>query len=529
MKKASCSEFVCEAARRLCGPSSRERAVAGFWEFLGGHLPVTSMILGHVSPQVLPARVIARCLPGRADLPGGKQPVASSRIRQLSEIPRDLLARADSRRGLHIESAGHPMAAFAAAAASPRLAPAPLFMLRLREGDRIFGSAVFFYSGTNPFNGEHLEKLRALRLPLLVALRQWEQTDELRESREKTRGADPQRMRPGVSPRSEIIGAEGGLRRVMEMISRAGPAGVPVLISGETGTGKEIIAKAVHGLSSRSGRPFVAVNCGGIPPSLVDSELFGHVRGAFTGAVSNRKGRFERAHGGTIFLDEIGELPLDAQSRLLRVLQEGVVERVGGGAPVPVDFRLISATNRDLLRMIGEGRFREDLYYRLRVVCIRIPPLRERRRDIPLLADHLLRRAARRFGIPPPPLGDGEIARLAGYSWPGNVRELRNMLEEALVLAPEGPLRFRLEDGKRREEREEEELPRLDENLAGYFRRLLKSCGGRIGGPGGAAERAGLNPNTLRSRLDRLGVPYRRRKNAPEQFNFEKLDRSAGT
>lgn len=352
-----------------------------------------------------------------------------------------------------------------------------------------------------------------MRVPLLMGINNWFQYNELKAIKEQI-WEENIRLRQQLRgiPSVDVIGASGGLRRVMEKVHLAGPTDVPVLISGETGTGKEVIARAVHSLSPRHDKPFVDVNCGGIPLSLIDSELFGHVKGSFTGAVSDHKGRFERAKGGTIFLDEIGELPLDVQARLLRVLQERTIERVGGNVSVPVDFRLIAATNRDLEKMVEVGSFREDLYYRLRVISLRLPPLRERKQDIPLLLDHLLRRSAQRLGILPPVLAPGEMSRLVEYRWPGNVRELQNVIEEALVLMPSGPLNFWTDDDSRRISSDVSEILTFDENMAAYFHRLLKSCNGRISGPGGAAEKSGVNPNTLRSKLVKLGIPFGRDK-----------------
>ncbi len=212
-----------------------------------------------------------------------------------------------------------------------------------------------------------------------------------------------------------------------------------VLITGETGTGKELIARAIHRRSPRSSRPFVSVNCGAIPPSLITSELFGHERGAFTGAVQRHLGRFELADGGTIFLDEVGELPPETQIALLRVLQERTFERVGGGKPIPVDVRVIAATNRDLDRAMSDGSFRDDLYYRLSVFPLQVPPLRDRREDIPLLIEYLTQRYAAKMGKKITSVSRKTIDLLTAYDWPGNVRELQNVIQRAVILC-EGTL-----------------------------------------------------------------------------------------
>ncbi len=232
-----------------------------------------------------------------------------------------------------------------------------------------------------------------------------------------------------------LIGQSPAFRALMETLRQAAAAHATVLLVGESGTGKELAARALHELSPRASGPFVAVNCGAIPETLLEAELFGVEKGAFTGALARREGRFERAHGGTLFLDEVGELSLSAQVKLLRVLQEGEIERLGGSGPITVDVRVVSATRRELPREVAEGRFREDLYYRLNVVEVRIPPLASRREDVPLLADHFLRRFAAKNAKPLRGLSAEALQALEDYAWPGNVRELEHAVERAVVLA----------------------------------------------------------------------------------------------
>jgi DNA-binding NtrC family response regulator len=234
---------------------------------------------------------------------------------------------------------------------------------------------------------------------------------------------------------SGIVGHSKGFLRVLDQAARVSQRNTSVLIQGETGTGKELVARAIHHNSQRSSRPFVPINCGAIPRDLVESELFGYVRGAFTGALANKAGRFEAADGGTIFLDEVGELPLEAQVKLLRVLQEGEVHRLGANHPVKVDVRVIAATHRDLSAMVEDETFREDLYYRLAVIPLRIPPLRERREDIPEMIDTLFQRARERHGLLDVRMASAVRQRLIAYTWPGNVRQLENVLERLLVLS----------------------------------------------------------------------------------------------
>src|SRR5262249_48972790 len=233
----------------------------------------------------------------------------------------------------------------------------------------------------------------------------------------------------------EIIGQSPALTAVLENVRRVAPTDATVLITGETGTGKELIARAIHSISKRKDKPLIKINCAALPTGLVESELFGHEKGAFTGAIARRVGRFELAQGGTIFLDEIGEIPPEAQVKLLRVLQEREFDRVGGSSPIRVDVRVIAATNRDLLKAVREKTFREDLYYRLSVFPLQLPPLRDRREDIPSLALFLVNKFASRIGKRIDGVSKETMGRLLAYAWPGNVRELENIIERAVILA----------------------------------------------------------------------------------------------
>jgi two-component system nitrogen regulation response regulator NtrX len=243
------------------------------------------------------------------------------------------------------------------------------------------------------------------------------------------------RLRDVVRSKFEIVGTSYGIRAVTEKIERVGKTPARVLITGENGTGKELVARAIHSLSTRAKGAFVEVNCAAIPAELIESELFGHMKGSFTGAVADRAGKFEQAHGGTLFLDEIGDMSLAAQAKVLRVLQDGVVTRIGGSKPNQVDVRVLAATNKDVETEIAAGRFREDLYYRLNVVPIHVPPLRERREDIPLLISHFITQLTGPGGLAPRAMSEDAVTRLGQLDWPGNVRELRNTIERLLILA----------------------------------------------------------------------------------------------
>ena len=304
---------------------------------------------------------------------------------------------------------------------------------------------------------------------------------------------------------SGIVGSSGALKEVLPLIAQVAPTDSTVLLVGETGTGKELFARAIHDASRRASHSMIKVNCGGFAPGLVDSELFGHERGAFTGATQRRMGRFELANRGTLFLDEVAELPPETQVKLLRVLQEREIERVGGERTIRVDVRLIAATHRDLDQEVARERFRADLYYRLNVLPIRIPPLRERPEDIEPLAGHFLGHFGRRMGKKLRGFSQGSLTRLQRYDWPGNIRELQNVIERACVLA-KGQVVDVPDPAPAATQRRAWHAVTLEEAEEAHIGRTLEQTGWRIEGPGGAAELLGLRPSTLRSRIKRLGI-----------------------
>ena len=321
----------------------------------------------------------------------------------------------------------------------------------------------------------------------------------------------------------KIVGADRGLKEVMRQIYQVAPLDTPCLLLGETGTGKEVIAAAVHRMSRRHRGPFIKVNCGAIPATLLDSELFGYEKGAFTGAVARKRGVIERAHRGTLFLDEIGELSAEAQVRLLRVLQEKEFDRVGGDGTVKVDVRIIAATHRDLIWMMREQQFRADLFFRLQVFPITLPPLRERKEDIPALVAHFIQKKAQEMKRRPIPVPAPEaMSRLMDYDWPGNIRELENTVERALIFDTGDQIFFQeigvlkqteatvLTPQKSREELALQKQPPdelvLDEVVKDHIRSVLAQCHGRISGEKGAAKVMNINPSTLRKKMRKLGI-----------------------
>lgn len=314
----------------------------------------------------------------------------------------------------------------------------------------------------------------------------------------------------------DIIGGSSGLRKVMQQVQLVAPTDATVLITGESGTGKELVARAIHEQSVRRERPLIRLNCSAVPEGLFESEFFGHVKGAFTGALKDKPGRFELADGGTLFLDEIGEVPLAMQAKLLRVLQEQELERVGDTRTRKVNVRVIAASNRNLKKEVDEARFRQDLFYRLSVFPIEVPPLRERREDIAPLVAHFIRQSARRMNRPEPQLTKAALDRLTSYDWPGNVRELQNTVERAIILWREGPLAFDLPAYLAHQNTEQQPKPAADavpltrDELKRQERETiinaLKQTDGKVSGPGGAAQLLAMKPSTLSSRISSLGI-----------------------
>ena len=374
----------------------------------------------------------------------------------------------------------------------------------IRDRSLVVGAVIVFRDVSQRRDAD--EKLRAALA----------EVDRLRERLELENAYLQEEIRIETNPRG-IIGRSDAIQKTLVQVKLVAPTSANVMITGESGTGKELIARAIHEASGRSDRPLIRVNCAAIPRELFESEFFGHVKGAFTGAVRDRIGRFELADGGTLFLDEVGEIPLELQGKLLRVLQEGHFERVGEERTRSVDVRLIAATNRALKEEIARGRFREDLYFRLNVFPIESVPLRERREDIPLLAQHFLTSEGKAFKAHLR-LSEGDARRLSRYDWPGNVRELQNVIERAAILAQSGRLRIDLPDHQGFNPTAGPGRPRADarpsvltdeamrEQERANILAALQATGGKIFGRGGAAELMDIKPTTLASRMKALGI-----------------------
>ena len=318
--------------------------------------------------------------------------------------------------------------------------------------------------------------------------------------------------RPAAIPiYPEIIGESSELQQTLRLVSRVAPTNSTVLILGETGTGKELVARAIHNDSSRKAKPMIKVNCATLPANLIESELFGHERGSFTGATERRIGKFELAHNSTLFLDEIGELPLGLQVKLLRALQEKEIERIGSRTTIEVDVRIVAATNRDLEKELEEGRFRADLYYRLHIFPIHLPSLRNRRDDIPLLVMHFVQKHSKKTGRKITMISKSVLEQIVNYDWPGNVRELEHVIERSILLSDNEMLTqlylgTRNQNGLTRRSENEFVAKTIEENERDHILDMLRYCKGRVAGYKGAARILGVPASTLSSKLKRLGI-----------------------
>ena len=500
-------DFFYQATLRICGNLEIEAAMHTLLHYLKKFMPITKMYLQHYDDDFHAMRSIAY-----ADMTEYHK---LDLLTPLSKTAGDLAKNAPADQDAFLLEdpqsfpVSHEMSQFHG------LQSTSVMLLVLRTTVTTLGYFVFISDGGEKFTKEHLEFTQMLKQPLVIAMSNTLKHREVIKLNELL--ADDNRYLHGELRRlsgDEIVGANFGLKNVMHKVQLVAALDSPVLLLGETGTGKDVIANSIHYSSSRSNGPFVSVNCGAIPDTLIDSELFGHEKGAFTGALSQKRGRFERADKGTIFLDEIGELPLQAQVRLLKVLQSREIERVGGVKTIPLDIRIIAATNRDLEEMVKHQLFREDLWFRLNVFPIWLPPLRDRQMDIPALIQHFISLKTRELKLATNPnLAPGAIDPLMTYHWPGNVRELENIIERAMILNPAGPLSFEhLNPGQPKKSLGSNKLGNttdtLDTVISQHIRQVLIETKGKVSGRTGAAALLGINPSTLRNRMIKLGIDY---------------------
>ena len=520
------NEFFKEAVLRICGNLKIEEAMSDCLDYIQDYMPVKMMYMQMYEHDLGAMRTIAEATP----LSSKKLDIITPLPQQAKEAfeqwePNNLPEVLMLNKPLN-QPVSKAMLQFHDIGISPILVMALMFekstfeqpvlineikigqSKRMLKRGKALGSLILV--GDADYNKEHVELFKILKKPFTITMSNAIQHKKLLEIKEILEN-DNQYLEKELYhfTKGTIIGENNGLKKTIEMARQVAITDSPVLLNGETGVGKDIIANAIHQLSSRKNGPLIIVNCGAIPGSLIDSELFGHEKGAFTGAETMKKGKFERAHKGTIFLDEVGELPLLAQVKLLRVLQNKEIERVGGVSTITVDIRIITATNRNLEEMIKENIFREDLWFRLNVFPITIPPLRKRKQDIPLLINYFIKKKTKELKlIETPKLKPDSMYKLMIYSWPGNVRELENIIERSLILRVDGYIDPA--DLINIKKPDTDTSVKLDDVVKGHILKILEQTNGKIHGPKGVAEILGMNANTLRGRMDKLGIDYKK-------------------
>ncbi|MCL2915785.1 sigma-54 dependent transcriptional regulator [Shewanella corallii] len=499
-----------EATQRLCASLQLEKSLEHYFHYMKQKLPIDGIFMNLFQPEQRQIQFIAHANNESAQALEQCVPLTEEMCQVLSQPDRPVIRIIN-----HIETDGVTFHV------APRVFPdiQSLILMRMICDDTHLGVVGYYSKTPNSFRAIHADLIESHMHPLaLITAFNLQGRNLLAQNQQLAEQNDT--LKRSLEVKNGVIGADAGLKRVMEQVQAIAHLDTSVLILGETGVGKEVIANAVHEHSTRAGKPFIKVNCGAIPDSLLDSELFGYEKGAFTGAEQRKQGYFEQADGGTIFLDEIGELPLSAQVRLLRVLQNSTITRVGGYESIELNIRVIAATHRDLQHMVQDGEFRQDLWYRLAIFPIQIPPLRQRTSDIPLLAQFAVEKMTAKFNLPNlPRIHSDQLSLLSRYPWPGNVREMMNVIERAVIQHPEGPLDFSFLMPSEPEvvtcdnqqviidpSRAGDKLVPLELMMQKYISHALKVCGGKVYGSGGAAEMLAVNPNTLRSKMKKLGI-----------------------
>ncbi|SEA30296.1 Transcriptional regulator containing GAF, AAA-type ATPase, and DNA-binding Fis domains [Desulfuromusa kysingii] len=506
--------FFKEITLRICSSLSSQTALLRVYNFLQDWMKLNEMYFVMLDPELRSLRTIAHILEGEI-FPNASPILLSEELWNWVRGSSEPIIMNPDRYPV-VNTLG-PLVGL-----NPEKMTDLIIPLRI-DGDRVGHLALRSYV-PNSYTEEHLNLLSSVTQPFALALgnalaheEALRLKDLIQDEKEFLQQEMTNEKREATS---EFIKENVGLREINKQIQQVAPFANTILILGETGTGKEVIANAIHYSSPRKNGPYIKVNCGAIPDELIDNELFGHEKGAFTGATQAQRGRFERASGGTIFLDEIGDLPLHAQARLLRVLQNHEVVRVGGGSPIKIDIRVIAATHRDLDKMVEENLFRSDLLFRLNVFPILIPPLRQRKEDIPEMVKYLVARKQKELGITTVPVVEPEaLEKLKDYSWPGNCRELENVIESELIRnRGESCMTFDALNcykqlGQATCEISTPISPRshkLDDIISAHIQEVLERTKGQVHGEGGAAEILGINPSTLRSRIHKLGIRYKK-------------------
>jgi len=511
------NEFFKDATKRICCQLGIEEAMQCSLHFLGDFMPADRMMYTLFDPGLSAARVVAAVTKKGEIHMDFLIPLSKEAQKKNAELVETFKKEEVPHRIILVKNNVFENQLYKEVFMPMDENVSSLILLPMELHGNVFGGGllVLATSGENKFSEEHKDLISTLKEPFSIAMSNALKHREVLKLKELLID-DNRYLHHEMRKLSgeEIIGSNYGLKDVMHKVQQVSNLDCPVLLHGETGVGKDVIANAIHYTSSRSKGPFISINCGAIPDSLIDSELFGHEKGAFTGAIAQKRGRFERAENGTIFLDEVGELPPAVQVRLLRVLQNKEIERVGGTLTIKLNIRIIAATNRNLEEMIASKTFREDLWFRLNVFPIHVPPLRERRVDIPAFVQYFIEQISKEMKLKKyPSIVPGALDSLMLYDWPGNVRELQNVIERAIIINPEGPIEFDSITAKPSgADLSNMEAINLDKAIANHIMKVLNLTNGKVHGKGGAAEKLGVNPSTLRNRMNKLGIDYKRGK-----------------
>lgn len=504
-------DFFREITLRICGTLEIQKGIQQCFGLLQQYMPIDSIYLERFEQDLFAMRVVAYACQNSCEQKDVLVPLPEESKILMEDYVKSVKTKAvESVQVFNRPDEVPQMIKMQTILGEP---PSSVLSLPLIIEDNYLGAVDIYAAGKDRFEENHIRLFSMLREPFSIAMSNVLRYREV--LRLKNHLAEHNQYLHSELRQlrgDEIIGARFGLKEVVEKARQVAPMDSPVLITGETGVGKDVIANAIHCSSSRSNGPYVKINCGAIADNLIDSELFGHEKGAFTGAINLKRGCFERAERGTVFLDEIGELPLQAQTRLLRVLQDKEIVRVGGEVTINLNVRVIAATNRNLVEMVKNGHFREDLWFRLNVFPIWVPPLRRRKSDIPELVQYFIEKKSIELKLPTiPQIGPNGLEPLFDYHWPGNVRELANIIERELIVNPYGPIYFenitRLDNHSTEIQLDNDsEILKLDEINIQHIKRVLNFTKGKIHGNSGAAELLGINPGTLRSRMKKLGI-----------------------
>ena len=504
-------KFFIEAINILCSSLDVRLTMDRFWHLIKKHMPVNRLSLGMIEPEFKRIRHIIVTTEEGTEWANESFPASEKAHAFLKTAVQSGPIIIDDMRS-H-EALGSIMGTMPSHIDAPDDDALSILALPLMIEGKIIGNLGLNCWGAKQYTREHADLLAPLQEPLALILTNSLHHREVMRLQEILAEENRFLYKELSGSSDHVIGKDFGLKQVMESVSQAASRDVPILLLGETGTGKEVIANVIHSFSGRRKGPFIKVNCGAIPDNLIDSELFGHEKGAFTGAFEQKKGKFERANQGTIFLDEIGELPLAVQVRLLRVIQNKEIERVGGTETIALNIRIIAATHRDLEEMFANGDFREDLFYRLNVFPIEIPPLRQRKVDLPELVDHFIEKKSKELKLKAvPTIAPGTINQLIAYDWPGNVRELENLVERALIRYRSGELSLddfitpKLQTPLKPTPAMSEEILPFDDMARQHILRAIKKTDGRISGSNGAAALLRLQRGTLRGKMKKLGI-----------------------